>query len=204
MVDQWQWQQSRDRQRMLCDRWVDEFLARGGTEAEVLPLLNLRSAVRELLRRGPCGYGALPSGCVATADPALVQRGRFPRFTAYRDQLVARCTPVIAHRVVALGMSTVDPRALPGGLAALWLADACFGSDQHSCWLHMATVSIEHECQQYLQYRFARILGADPFPELDTCLAAFLAGYLPVHCEHDAARAFALPAEALTALEWER
>ncbi len=188
-------------QRAARDGWLSEWSRCGGTQAEIAAMLEFEPPMRDLLQRGPCGYGPLPEGCSGTAERRLLHHSKVGGYRARRDRRLATAGQAVSRRLARLRVGDdVGEHGLPGILSRLWLWEAHAEERVHAFWIDIDAADIPSDCAACLGYIWALAEGAARDPVLDANLQAVLAGRFPVGLIGGSVIAYAHDADELARL----
>ena len=161
---------------------VDQWLAHGGSLDHFKFVYAEEARLRELIQRGPIGFGPCPEGCTVTDDRSLIKS----EMLAYNEGM-ARTTENFSKWFVDYKIAN-DMQKSPsfGWLSAfnmLWMLNAEKEERDHPWWERVYDADLGNRLTHVVYYLFLRGLGFPQMPIMESIQSAFENGYLPVSWE---------------------
>ena len=161
---------------------VDRWLAHGGSLGHFKFVYAEEARLRELIERGPIGFGPCPEGCMVTDDRSLIKNGML----AYSEGM-ARTTENFSKWFVGYKIAN-DMQKFPsfGWLSdfnLLWMLNAKKEDRKHPWWAMVYDADLLNRLTIVVIYLFLRGLGFPRMQIMESIQGAFENGYLPVSWE---------------------
>ena len=175
---------------------VDKWIAHGGSLSHFNFVCAEESRLRELIQRGPVGFGPCPEGFIVVDDKSMILKGML----AYSERMSAFSlifSKWFVDYTIANGMQESPSYGWLSYFNKLWILNAVQENRKHSWWEANQNADLGNRLTHIVYYLFLQGLGFPRMSILDKLQAAFENGYFPVGWDGDSPVFLCLPEDVV-------